>query len=58
LKPLAFEVEDVQAAFLVGPEDEAQRWVGRMDPDRRIVGGVSFARNRLGLDDGRRSERR
>ena len=36
----AVEVEDVQSALLVGPQDEAPGRVGRVDPDGRVVGRV------------------
>ena len=43
---------DMQTAAraLVGADDQAERWVGRVDPDRRVVGGAAVGRLHAGED--------
>lgn len=48
----AIDVVTMQAALLVGAEDEALGGIGGMDPDGRVVGGVTFVWDGIGLGAG------
>ena len=46
------EIVDLEPELLVRADDQALRGIGRIHPDRGVIGGIAVSRHGLGLDRG------